>query len=590
MKRRYYEEEMRYLREAAAEFAEAHPEQARHLDVDSVSDRDPYVERLFEGFAFLSGRVHERLDNEMPEYTESLLQLLCPHFLKPVPALSVVEFKPEPGLVQDTTVLERGLEVRSEPVGKEDVQCRFTTTQDVRLQPFRLDRATLRYPGDNKSSVQLRFDVDQGVDYNELELSPLRLYFRADASTASTMHLFLTRRVSHVSLSTPGGERAITLRGQKWVQPVGLSSEEGLLPDSTGSFAGFRLLQEYLCFRRRFWFADLMGLDRLEAPDEIESFEVEIFFDQLYPEERRFETENLRLYCTPVANIFETDAEPIRIDGEVGQHRVVPSLRYADSVETYDVQKVVGTESATGDRHEYKPFFRFRHRPDEEQNRQEQGRFYTTSRRVGPQDRPEVYLSFSDAQLRALSDVPAETLSVNVRCTNGTLPSEAIKEGMINQLGPTVPDIAEPKNLTQPSLIRYPPDQDDDDFFWKLISHWSLNYQSIASKDTLSGLLRLYDWVGTRPNQRRLDGIRGVSWSPKETVERGAILRGAEVTIEVEEGHFSDEGDLCLFGLVMSKFLSMYATINSFVHLTIITRPSERQYEWTLNRGTRPNL
>ena len=107
MLRRYYEEEMRYLQEAAKVFADAHPEQARYLDADSVSDRDPYVERLFEGFAFLSGRVHERLDNEMPEYTESLLQLLYPHFLKPVPALSIVELTPEPGLVQETTVLDR---------------------------------------------------------------------------------------------------------------------------------------------------------------------------------------------------------------------------------------------------------------------------------------------------------------------------------------------------------------------------------------------------------------------------------------------------------------------------------------------------
>jgi type VI secretion system protein ImpG len=62
-------------------------------------------------------------------------------------------------------------------------------------------------------------------------------------------------------------------------------------------------------------------------------------------------------------------------------------------------------------------------------------------------------------------------------------------------------------------------------------------------------------------------------------------LRGGQVTIEVDEDHFSDEGDLCLFGLVMSEFLSMYATINSFIHLAIVAKPSERTYKWIPNRG-----
>lgn len=588
MIRRYFEEEMRYLQEAATVFAEAHPEQARFLDVDSVSDRDPYVERLFEGFAFLTGRIHERLDNEMPEYTESLIQLLYPHFLKPIPALSIVEFTPEPGLVQETTVLDRGLEVQSEAVGDENAQCRFTTTQDVRLQPLRLEDTSLRYSGDNTSSIELRFTLDRGINYNRLDLSPLRLYFMADAATASTMHLFCTRHVSHVKVSTPEETHVRALRGQQWVTPGGLAEDEGLLPYGPQTFSGFRLLQEYLCFRRKFWFVDLHGFNQLEVPEDVEAIDVEIFFNQTYPGERRFERENIRLYCTPVVNIFETDAEPIRVSGEVGEHRVIPSSRYPNSIDTYDVQAVVGVEEATGNRHEYEPFFAFQHSRNGQAG-EGQGRFYTTSRRVGPAGRPEVYLSLSDAQLKTLAEVPAETLSLEIRCTNGTLPRETLKEGMITQLAPDVPDIAEPRNLTQPTLIRYPPTQEDANFFWKLISHWSLNYQSVATTESLGGLLQLYNWTDGNANRRRLDGIRNVKWSPKEVMDNGAVLRGSEVTIEVEDGHFADEGDLCLFGLVMSHFFSMYATINSFAHLVIITTPSEKRYEWT-PRGTRPNL
>ncbi len=585
MKRRYYEEEMRYLHEAAKVFAEEHPEQARFLDVDSVSDRDPYVERLFEGFSFLSGRVHERLDDEMPEYTESLIQLLHPHFLKPVPALSIVEFEPEPGLVQETTVLDRGTEVRSEPVGPNEVQCRFTTTQDVRLQPIKIAETSLEYSTGESSRVRLRFEMDRGINFEDLDLSPLRLYFQAEGATASTMHRFFTRHVTHVELSAPPTANPVALRGQKWVTPVGTSEDEGLLPHESGSFAGLRLLQEYLCFRRKFWFVDLHGLDRLNPDEDFDAFEVEVCFDTLYPEERRFEEDNVRLHCTPVVNLFETDAEPIHLDGEVGEHRVVPDAS-TDSIETYDVTKVVGIEDATGTEHSYTRFFQFQHDGAE----REQDRFYTTSRRIGPSGRPAIYLSLGDAHLQALQDIPSETLSLEVRCTNGTLPRREIKEGMINELPPEVPKVAQPRNLTQPTLFRTPPHQEETDFFWKLISHWSFNYQSVADTDSLVGLLGLYDWRNDESNQRRLDGIHDVSWEPKDIVENGAVLRGAEVTIQIEEGHFADEGDLCLFGLVMSRFLSMYATLNSFVHLTIVTTPSEKQYEWTPSRGNQPTL
>ena len=584
MSRRYFEEEMRYLKEAATVFAEEHPEQAEMLNVDSVSDRDPYVERLFEGFAFLSGRVHERLDNEMPEYTESLIQLLHPHFLKPVPALSIVEFAPETGLVQETTVLERGLEVRSEPVGAEDVSCRFTTTQDVRVQPLELTEAALNDAGGGASSVRLRFEVDRGVDLPALTLSPLRLYFHADAATASTMHRFFTRHVSHVEIGTPSGTPT-AFRGQKWVQPVGLDEDQGLFPFNEGAFSSLRLLQEYLCFRRKFWFVDLFGFDRVDFGEDVEAFDIEVVFDAPYPEGRRFEAANLRLHCTPAVNLFEADAEPIHISGEVGEHRVVPRIDATESVEAYDVTSVVGVEDATGDEHEYTRFFQFQHDEDGRQDR-----FYTTSRRMGPADRPAIYLSLGDAHLRALRDVPAETLSLDLRCTNGTLPREELTEGMINRLPPDVPSVVQPRNLTQPTLRRTPPHQDEADFFWKLISHWSFNYQSVATREALLGLLQLYDWRDHEANRRRLDGIRDVDWAPKDTVEDGAVIRGGEVTIEVQEGHFADEGDLCLFGLIMSRFLSSYATINSFVHLQLITNPSEQQYEWTPSRGTRPTL
>ena len=93
MLHRHYESELRYFREGGAAFAEAHPDQARMLRLDALEDRDPYVERLLEGVAFLSARVQERLDDDLPEYTQRLVGLLYPHFLTPFPSCCVLAFE-----------------------------------------------------------------------------------------------------------------------------------------------------------------------------------------------------------------------------------------------------------------------------------------------------------------------------------------------------------------------------------------------------------------------------------------------------------------------------------------------------------------
>lgn len=92
---RYFEAEMRYLREAGKEFARAHPDRAAMLNLDKPGARDPYVERLFEGFAFLMGRLREKLDDDLPELTEGLVSLLWPHYMRTIPSLAIVEFSPD---------------------------------------------------------------------------------------------------------------------------------------------------------------------------------------------------------------------------------------------------------------------------------------------------------------------------------------------------------------------------------------------------------------------------------------------------------------------------------------------------------------
>ena len=98
----YYERELSFLRQMGAEFAEKYPKIAGRLQLEPDMCEDPHVERLIEAFAFLASRVHLKVDDEFPEITESLLNVLYPHLLAPIPSMSIVQFVLDPSQVNLT--------------------------------------------------------------------------------------------------------------------------------------------------------------------------------------------------------------------------------------------------------------------------------------------------------------------------------------------------------------------------------------------------------------------------------------------------------------------------------------------------------
>ncbi len=174
----YFDAEMRYLREAGQEFAEAFPDRAAQLNLDEPGARDPYVERLFEGFAFLMGRLREKLDDDLPELTEGLVSLLWPHYLRTIPSLSIVELAPDLAQMKRNELIATGFEVLSQPIGPRGTRCRYTTTQDLTLRPLALESVRLDYEPDGRSLLRLRFTCGALTDWSQIDLSRLPLYLK----------------------------------------------------------------------------------------------------------------------------------------------------------------------------------------------------------------------------------------------------------------------------------------------------------------------------------------------------------------------------------------------------------------------------
>ena len=92
----HYERELGYLRQMGAEFAAKYPAVAGHLLLEPDRCADPHVERLLEAFSFLAARIHLRLDDDLPELTQGFLDVVYPHYLRPIPSMTR-RSRPAPG-------------------------------------------------------------------------------------------------------------------------------------------------------------------------------------------------------------------------------------------------------------------------------------------------------------------------------------------------------------------------------------------------------------------------------------------------------------------------------------------------------------
>ena len=119
---KYYQDELAYLRQLGKEFSEAYPALGPML-----ADRgaDPDVERLLEGVAFLTGRIRQKLDDELPELMLAIAGLLFPHLTRPLPGAAILELELLPNVLRERKIVPQGSEFSSIQV--DGTPCRFTS-------------------------------------------------------------------------------------------------------------------------------------------------------------------------------------------------------------------------------------------------------------------------------------------------------------------------------------------------------------------------------------------------------------------------------------------------------------------------------
>jgi len=591
----YYQSELTALRQLGKRFAERSPALAPFL---GQPGRDPDVERLLEGFAFLTGRLRQKLDDELPELTHSLMHLLWPNYMRPLPAFSMLQFDPlkRPG---PALTVPRNTPVESNPV--QGVSCCFRTAYATEVLPLALQ--TLEYSVKGTGALlSLRLQMSADGHLGEIGLNHLRLHLAGEPYISQLLYLSLLRHLGGIELvpldaqgkplTGPDGRPLTPLQlNAKQVEPVGFAEDEALIPYPLNTFRGYRYLQEYFAFPDKFLFVDLKGLEIIQrVPDDLlkQARGLELRFDihKAGVQRIRPTLDNVRLYCTPVVNLFPHDAIPIRLDGKQDQYLLLPAEYDAQQCGVFSVDRVTGWKPGGMGYEEYVPFESFEHDPSFD--------VPVARPHYSVRQQPsllgegqETWLSFG---LRNLDQ--HETLSIELTCTNQNLPRQ-LKLGDICKPCEDTPEFLSFRNISAVTPSYAPPLQRD--YLWKLISNMSLNYLSLANVEALKVILetydlpRYYDKHAENVSRRRLGGLAHIAHQHVDRLHRGLPVRGVRTELTMNQDGFIGEGDLFLFASVLNEFFALYASLNSYHELRVQSTQGE-VYQWTPRMGQQPLL
>lgn len=616
----YYNRELAYLREMGAEFAERYPKVAGRLGMRGIEVADPYVERMMEGFAFLTSRVQLKMDAEFPRFSQRLLEMIAPNYLASTPSMAIAELQPDinKGDLSKGFVVPRGTMMDSQALKKNGVTCSYTTAHDVTLLPLRIEKAELGgIPADvplaalglsqrgAASALRIRMTCEGAQNLGHLTFDRLACFLSGpDIEALRLLELILAHQVGIVCQTTGRDPIRLSL-GEEALRQEGFAADQALLPEDLRNFDGYRLLHEYFAFPARFRFISINGLGKLIAQcKEEKSFDIIILLDKTDARlEQVVEASHFALHCTPVINLFpKIAARQTLSDSQHEYHLVVDNIRPLD-YEIYSVSKIHGSADGHRDDREFRPFWSswsqdagdygayFSLRREQRVLSEHALRYGTRTGYTGS----ETFVSLVDEQ-HAPWQEDLRYITAEVLCTSRDLPlmlqqdlgqfvladSLPVKTLKMRN-GPTPPRPALAEGLST----------------WRLISQLQMNYLSLMDGENGEGaaalrqLLGLYAGLAETAVARQIEGVRNCVLEPvhRRVPEPGPIVfaRGVSITLTVDERAFSGASPW-LFGSVLERVFARLVSLNSFTEFTLCSQQRGEIGYWAPRMGKRALL
>jgi len=590
----YYESELGYLRRNLREFAERYPKIAGRLLISGEVCEDPHTERMIESFALLNARIAKRLDDDYPEFTEALFDVLYPHYLRPFPSCSIAHL--DASAAQSIGAIPRGTQLTTRPV--RGGPCTFRTVYPVSVAPIDISAArfdaiisppeAVRLPAGAGACIHLGLSgAFEPLRTGQLALPALRVFIDGEPSFCAALRDALFMRGAAAWLEIGNSGRWIALPAIP-VQPAGFDEDDALIDFPARSHVAYRLLTEYFCFPEKFNFfdIDLAALTPL-LPPGCTTLTLHLGLQGIRPDSNTarmlgtLTTNNVLLGCTPVINLFRQRGEPIRLTHATASYPVLGDARRAFAFEVYAVDSVnLVRQTPHGEAIvEFRPFYSLKHAQTPDQH----GHYWALRRDDELGDKSpgfEAQISIVDIDFDPAA-VETDTLNLELTCSNRDLPAllgygqpggDLFLEGGSNTRG-----IAFLRKPTPSYRFAR-----GNSAHWRLISHLSLNHLSLAEGgiDAFREMLALYDLPRSPSSQRQIAGIADIVQHPATAWLSGnpftCLVRGVEVRLSIDEEAFVGSG-IHAFAHIVERFLALYVHANSFTQLVVVSNKNGQE-------------
>ncbi|MFL6676151.1 MAG: type VI secretion system baseplate subunit TssF [Massilia sp.] len=595
---RYFEEELGLFGQYAREFRNRFPKPASDLHMAGETYEDPSVARLIQSVALMSARINKRLDDDYPKFTESMLESLYPHYLRPLPSYSVVQIgnRGANELLAEVRVVPRGTLLRTPAV--QDVICFFRTVYDITLAPIVLSSAgfssfinaprSVRLPRGASSGISITIERGSDkVDLGEHGMSKLRVFVDGEPSLRAALIDALLMRTGAAYLQ-PDGEGAWLALEQVPLRLAGFGDDDAMIPFPSRSHPAFRLLTEYFTYPEKFNFIDieLAEVARL-LPPQCTRFTLHLALAGLQGDSNEarllssLSDKNLLLGCTPVVNLFEKAGEPLQLTHTSAEYTLSADSAHSSAYEIHSVSDVRLIHGGPGGKvTHFGPLYAVSHEDDASSGH----RNYWITRRdettaaISPGH--ETRIALIDADFKP-SNAGGATLSAELTCTNRDLPSQlryGNPEGDMHTDG--VPSSSPIRLLRRPTpTYRF---DSRHGAHWRLISHLALNYARLttAGLADFHKMLALYDLPHSAISQRQIKGIVGLehgtvrAWI--KTLPVSSLMPGIGIRMTVDEQAFVGSG-IYVFAQVMDRYFAMNGQLNCFTQLEVVSQQTGQE-------------
>ncbi|MCL2162025.1 MAG: type VI secretion system baseplate subunit TssF [Betaproteobacteria bacterium] len=615
----YYNRELTYLRELGAEFAASFPKAAGHLGMQAGEIADPYVERLLEGFAFLSSRIHLKMDAEFPRFSQRLLEVVYPHYLAPTPSMVIVQIPldPDPDS-QPGARLPRGTVLESGLVPNTSTPCTFVTAQDMEAWPLEIREAKAGVPARKpdglprvngvikavQGEIRLRLGYRTPAE-GEPRLHPDRLVFFIAAQDAVPTRIYeeLLGHCLGVTVSSPESGESITLPASA-LQPEGFGADQALLPTDPRVFQGYRLLHEYFAFPQRFLFFSINGMRAALNRLGKDVFDLAVLIDRNVDALASTVHKGcFELDCVPAINVFSRQGIRLVMTHSASEQHVVPDRTKPRDYEVYRIDAAEGFDRGNNPVTRFAPFYHYvGHEAGGREayftTQRELRRASESSQRSGARSSyagTEVFLSLVD-----MNEAPwpeqLDQLSLSMLLTNRDLPLLISANNPRDLSVKTNAPMSWGRILRGPSKPHLP--VTEREMTWRLISHLSLNYLAMRDMDAkkgavaMRGLLELYGALADPVMARHGQSIVTMESLPvtRRLPVSGPLVFGRGVSVEatVDELVF-DGSSPYLFGCVLEQFFARHVCVNSFCEFSLHSATRGKIATWTPRFGGRPD-